>query len=104
MFGKIISKLFGGGNTIDFKQLLAEGALVLDVRTAEEFKSGHIKGAKNISVQTLASNLNKLKKDQVIITCCKSGMRSANAKNILIKNGFEAHNGGGWASLNQKLK
>jgi rhodanese-related sulfurtransferase len=62
------------------------------------------KGSINISVDTLSSNLNKLKKDKPIITCCASGMRSASAKSILKSNGFtEVHNGGGWSSLQNKL-
>ena len=45
-----------------------------------------------------------LKKNQIVITCCASGMRSASAKNILLKNGFkEVHNGGSWSGLERKL-
>jgi phage shock protein E len=51
----------------------------------------------------LNQGLKKLKKDQAIITCCASGMRSSSAKSILKSNGFEAHNGGGWTSLQAKL-
>jgi len=68
------------GPKIDFKTLLADGATVVDVRTPAEFKDGHIKGAINLPLQTLSSNLNKLKKDQVIITCCRSGSRSGMAR------------------------
>jgi rhodanese-related sulfurtransferase len=53
----------------------------------------------------LNSNLNKLKKDKPIITCCASGMRSANAKSILKSNGFkEVYNGGGWSTLQNKIR
>jgi rhodanese-related sulfurtransferase len=48
--------------------------------------------------------MSKLKKEQTIITCCASGMRSASAKGILKSKGFtNVHNGGGWSSLNSKL-
>jgi rhodanese-related sulfurtransferase len=78
--------------------------VILDVRSKGEFQGGHIKGSINISVDSLNSNLNKLKKDKPIITCCASGMRSANAKSILKSNGFkEVYNGGGWSSLQNKL-
>ena len=73
---ELLKNLFGFGPKIDFKTLLADGATVVDVRTPAEFKDGHIKGAINLPLQTLSSNLNKLKKDQVIITCCRSGSRS----------------------------
>jgi phage shock protein E len=46
-----------------------------------------------------------LNKEKAIITCCASGNRSAQAKNILKANGFsEVHNGGGWSSLQHKIK
>jgi rhodanese-related sulfurtransferase len=49
--------------------------------------------------------LAKLKdKNQPIITCCASGMRSASAKSILQSNGFtQVYNGGGWSSLQNKI-
>lgn len=92
------------GPSVDYQALMQKGAIILDVRTKNEFQSGHIKGAVNIPVQTLGSNLSKLKKDRPIITCCASGMRSASAKSILQSNGFnEVYNGGSWASLQSKL-
>lgn len=92
------------GPSVDYQALMQKGAIILDVRTKNEFQSGHIKGAVNIPVQTLGSNLSKLKKDRPIITCCASGMRSASAKSILQSNGFtEVYNGGSWASLQNKL-
>lgn len=97
------SRLFGGGQKVDFSELKKSGALILDVRTPGEFKSGHIKGSKNIPLQELNKKMKSLKKDQIIITCCASGMRSGNAKNILKSAGYEAHNGGGWTSLRGKL-
>lgn len=99
-----IKNLFGFGPKVDFSQLVKEGAVILDVRSKGEYLGGHIKGSVNISVDTLRNNLSKLKKDKPIITCCASGMRSANAKNILKSNGFtQVHNGGGWSSLQHKL-
>jgi rhodanese-related sulfurtransferase len=89
---------------VDYAELVKQGAVILDVRSKGEFQGGHIKGSINISVDSLNSNLNKLKKDKPIITCCASGMRSANAKSILKSNGFkEVYNGGGWSSLQNKL-
>jgi rhodanese-related sulfurtransferase len=100
-----IKQLFGFGPKIDFAQLVKEGALILDVRSKTEYAGGHIKGSVNISVDTLSKNLTYLKdKNQAIITCCASGMRSASAKNILKSNGFtKVLNGGGWSSLQKKI-
>jgi rhodanese-related sulfurtransferase len=100
-----IKKLFTVEKT-DFAQLVANGAIILDVRSNGEYSTGHIKGSINIPVDKLATNLHKLKaKNKPIITCCASGMRSASAKGILQTNGYaNVHNGGAWQSLNQKIK
>ena len=99
-----IKKLLGI-KTINYAQLVSDGAIILDVRTSGEFSTGHIKGSINIPVNALSNNLAKLKaKKKPIITCCASGMRSASAKSILQSNGFsEVYNGGSWMSLNNKL-
>lgn len=76
-----IKNLFGFGPKVDYAELVKQGAIILDVRSAGEFSGGHIKGAINISVDSLEKNLGKLKdKNKPIITCCASGMRSASAK------------------------
>jgi rhodanese-related sulfurtransferase len=97
---ELIKNLLGFGPKVNIKELMASGALLVDVRTPAEYKDGHVKGAINLPLQTLGNNLNKLKKDQVIITCCRSGSRSGMAKRMLKANGFEqVHNGGPWTNL-----
>ena len=97
-----LKKLFGPGT--DYKTLVAQGALIVDVRTSDEFKGGHIKNAINIPVDTISSKTNELKKKgKPVITCCASGMRSARATSILKQNGIEAYNGGSWMSLSNRL-
>lgn len=99
-----IKNLFGGGTPApSFKELLQQGALIVDVRSPQEFKGGHIKGALNIPLDKLATSLNKIPKNKPVITCCASGMRSASAKGILKTKGYDVHNGGGWMSLNNKI-
>ncbi len=99
-----LKNLFGLEKT-DYAKLYKDGAVILDVRSKREYESGHIKGSINISLDSLQGNLNKLKnKNNTIITCCASGMRSASAKSILKANGFtDVYNGGGWQNLNNKL-
>ena len=101
-----LKRLFGIRPEINYGKLIKEGAQILDVRYKSEFAGGHIKGAINISVDTLADNLSKLKdKNKPIITCCASGMRSASAKNILQSNGYtQVYNGGSWRSLQNKME
>ena len=101
-----LKKMLGIGPKVDLAELVKEGAIILDVRTKGEYGSGHIRGSVNIPVEQLGKNLNKFKdKKRSIITCCASGMRSSSAKGILTSNGFtNVHNGGGWHSLNNKLR
>jgi phage shock protein E len=100
-----LKKLFGLGPKVDYTDLLKKGAIILDVRSKAEYLGGHIKGSTNIPVDTLRNNLSKLKdKNQPIITCCASGMRSASAKSILKSSGYsQVYNGGGWTSLQNKI-
>lgn len=93
-----LKNLFGNG--ADISELISNGAVIVDVRTAGEYAGGHLKRSVNIPLDQLKNKLSKLDKSKPIITCCASGMRSASAKSILKSNGFEeVHNGGGWSSL-----
>lgn len=100
-----IKNIFGLGGKTDYSELIKKGGVIVDVRSKEESASGHIRNAINIPVNELGYNLTKLKdKDQVIICCCASGMRSASARKILQSKGYTAvYNGGGWSSLQNKL-
>ncbi|MBS1935460.1 MAG: rhodanese-like domain-containing protein [Bacteroidetes bacterium] len=95
----LLKKLFGKTSSTDFATLIEEGAIILDVRTRNEYAGGHVKNSLNIPLNELPAQLKKLKKEKTIITCCASGMRSASAKNVLQSNGFTAYNGGSWVSL-----
>ncbi len=100
----LLKRLLGLGPDVDFQQLVARGAIVIDVRTPEEFRSGHLRGAINIPLDHLQSQLTTLKKKNApLITVCRSGARSKAAADILRKNGLEAYNGGGWTSLRSKI-
>jgi rhodanese-related sulfurtransferase len=99
-----IKQLLGLGPKTDYRELVKNGAQIIDVRTPGEFKGGHIKGAINVPLQNIASQLSRIRNDKPVITCCASGMRSASAKSILKSNGYsEVYNGGSWMSLDSKL-
>lgn len=101
---QLLKNLFGKSQKIDFKKIVSEGAVILDVRTPQEFSTGHIKESVNIPVQDLSSQLKRIKKDKPVITCCASGMRSATAASVLKSAGYtEVYNGGGWYSLEKKI-
>ncbi|MBK5284736.1 MAG: rhodanese-like domain-containing protein [Bacteroidia bacterium] len=100
-----IKQIFGFGPKVDYAELMKQGATIIDVRTQGEYAGGHIRGSINIPLQKLQGNLSKIKKEKPVITCCASGARSGAAKSILKSNGFsEVHNGGGWMSLQHKIK
>ena len=100
-----IKNFLGLGPKADLAKLIQEGASIIDVRSKSEYQQGHIRGSVNIPLQNLQNNLSKINKSKPVITCCASGSRSASAKNILKSNGFtEVHNGGGWYSLQNKIK
>lgn len=70
-------------------QLVAKGALLLDVRTPSEFASGHLANAVNIPVQELEQRIGEAgPKDRPIVVYCRSGRRSAMAKSMLEKAGY----------------
>lgn len=84
-------------------------ALLLDVRTSQEFRSGHIKGAKLLPIAELENRMGEITdwKDRQILVYCHSGTRSAKACRILKKNGFGklANLNGGilsWKSMGYK--
>lgn len=101
-----LKNILGLGPKVDLAAIAKQGAIILDVRSKGEYAGGHIRGSVNISVDSLSSNLSKLKdKNKPIITCCASGMRSASAYSILKANGYtQVFNGGGWNSLQNKLR
>ena len=96
---EFIKKMLGI-ETVDVKDLLVKGAVVLDVRTVSEYRSGHPKGAFNIPLPEINKNLTKIKKyNKPIVTCCASGRRSGIAAQQLKNAGIEAYNGGPWTRV-----
>ncbi len=97
-----LKKLFGPG--VDFKALKDQGAIIIDVRSPQEFDGGHIQGSKNIPVNLIQRELSTIKKwGKPIITVCQSGARSGMAKSALKAAGVEVYNGGSWFSLRSKI-
>ena len=88
------------------KAWLAEGAVVLDVRTPEEFAEGHLPNAVNIPVDEVARRIDEVDrlvasdKSRPIVTYCGSGARSKTATQILEAAGHtRVVNGGGLDDL-----
>ncbi|TBW28664.1 rhodanese-like domain-containing protein [Gramella sp. KN1008] len=101
----MLKKLFGTAPRVNYRELLENNGIIVDVRTKNEYAMGHIKGSRNIPLNSLPNNLGKFKKkDQPIITCCASGMRSGTARRIFKDQGYtNVHNGGSWRGLYKKI-
>ena len=69
--------------------LFSNDYLVIDVRTGQEYKTGHVEEAINIEWQDISQILEDIKKDKKLYLYCRSGNRSQKATNILIDLGYE---------------
>lgn len=70
----------------------AQRPLVVDVRQPEEFRTGHIVGAKLVPLGELKQRMNELPKDKEIVCVCASGSRSRSATKMLVDAGYNAVN------------
>ena len=78
------------GDTTAFKDAVeASGALVIDVRTPDEYTGGHIPGAVSIPLRTLGQNLDKIPTDRQVFIYCKSGWRAGLATSSLGMIGYD---------------
>jgi rhodanese-related sulfurtransferase len=88
----------------EIKEYLEKGAIVLDVRTQEEWDEGHSEGAKHVILNLIPLKLDEIKALQKpIIAVCKSGRRSDQAAQFLTSNGVDVINGGPWQDVDQHL-
>ena len=90
--------------TNEIKEYLSNGAVVLDVRTQEEWDEGHTEGAKHIVLQTIPANVDEIKSwNKPVIAVCRSGGRSGQATQFLKQNGVDVINGGPWQNVDQHV-
>ena len=80
--------LFGFSTRVDITKMLADGALILDVRTQEEWDAGHIPDATLIPLDQLPARINEVPQDQRVVVVCRSGNRSAQGRDILKQAGW----------------
>lgn len=88
------------------KDPIPENALLIDVRSAGEFSSGHIEGSINMPLGSEHVLIQKVcpDKSKHIVVFCASGMRSSSAKKTLSNLGYDnVINGGGIGSLSIQL-
>ncbi|RYF72979.1 MAG: rhodanese-like domain-containing protein [Cytophagaceae bacterium] len=97
----LFKAVFGGGSNDKLDEVLAQGAVIIDVRSPGEFAGGHAKGAVNIPLDQLEAKIAKIKGyKKPLVLCCASGMRSARAKSFLDAQGVaDLHDAGSWRNL-----
>lgn len=95
----------GIGNS-SIKNALQKGAVIIDVRTPNEFDQGRVPESINIPVDLIAANAIRIKEMNIpVIFCCASGARSRQAVNIMKTKGLkEVYNGGSWLNVLKILK
>lgn len=93
--------LFGGGTSAaSIEEYLKDGAVVIDVRTIDEYESGHVNGSKNIVLNSIPAKVNEIKKlNKKVIAVCRSGARSGQATSFLKQHDIDVINGGPWQNV-----
>jgi len=88
------------------RALISSGAVVLDVRSPEEFEGGHVEGAVNLPVQDVAGRLGEIEqlvggdRSKPVVVYCGAGGRASKAKETLEAAGYtKVVNGGGYRDL-----
>jgi len=80
-------------SSLEARKLVKKGAQLIDVRTETEYRQGCLPGAENLPVSMLEKLSSGLDHSKAFIVYCRTGGRSAQAKQILDKQGFSAvHN------------
>lgn len=83
---------------------IADGAVILDVRTAQEYEMGHIEGSVNISLGSIRERYRELDPNKTYITTCSHGLRSVKVESLLKERGFKkVFNGGAWTDLEKMI-
>ncbi|MBB3700880.1 rhodanese-like domain-containing protein [Flammeovirga yaeyamensis] len=86
---------------MNYKELIQNGATLIDVRSEMEFDEGHIENAINIPVNDIQARIQEVKDiNSPIVLCCLSRGRAGVAKALIEAAGVkEVYNAGGWQSL-----
>jgi|SRR5690554_6281989 len=102
---KAFRNLFADTKNQELLAAIKNGAFMVDVRTPVEFAADSVPRAVNIPLDKIPHRLSKFKGKDRIVVFCKSGGRSAQAKDILEQSGFEnVINGGSWQKVNQYVE
>ena len=88
--------------SLEIKEYLKNDAIILDVRTQEEWNEGHIDGSKHFFLYLVPVKIDEIKSwKKPIIAVCRSGARSGQATQFLKQHGIDVINGGPWQNVDQ---
>lgn len=100
----ILKKIFSAAGRKNLSNIIQEGAILVDVRSSNEFAQGHVKQSINIPLDKIEKNLHLLRDKKNIVVFCRSGNRSSQAKILLHNNGIiNVTNGGTWQDVQKIL-
>lgn len=98
----LLTACSGGADAGEVEQRIADGAVVIDVRTPAEYEAGHLDDALNIDFNApdFKGQIGKLDRDGSYVVYCKSGNRSGQAKAVMDQMGFtDVYDGGAYSDL-----
>ena len=105
---KAFSKPYKTISVAEAKELLAAGAALIDVRSAQEWRSGRAPQAKHVPLDRLQASAAGFQKARPVIAICQSGVRSASAARLLAGMGYEAYTVrggmGAWRQAGEALR
>lgn len=101
--------LSGRSDPFTYGELMAydrDTALLLDIRSEEEFASGHLESAVNVPLDQLRGKLDELDKNKTILVYCQVGLRGYLGERILSQHGFTVKNltGGYKSAVTQQFR
>lgn len=98
--------LFGDDKaSTTIQEYLKDGAVVIDVRSVDEYNSGHVKGSTNIVLNVIPRKVKDIKDlNKKVIAVCRSGARSGQATDFLKQQGVDVINGGPWQNVAKFVK
>jgi len=92
---RLLGRAAGPRRTVDVdgvRRLLADGAVLVDVRSSNEWRAGHAPSATHIPMEQLGSRMRLLPIGTPIVTACRAGSRSAQAAAMLRSAGYTVSN------------
>lgn len=99
---KAFSKPYKTVSVAQARELLGSGATLIDVRSAQEWRTGRAPQARHVPLDRLQGSTAGIQKSRPVITVCASGVRSASAVRLLAAKGYDAYSvRGGMAAWRQ---